>query len=253
MEKPDTYRGKTAVITGAGRGIGLCIADTFLRAGGNVVIAEADAALRAPAMKRLSSPDRTQFLTADVASESAVADTIASALDRFGRIDAVIHNAAVADNRPPQELSYESWRRVIDVNLSAAFLFAKHAATHLRNTSGAMVLIASTRALMSEPNTEAYSASKAGLLGLTHALAISLAPVRVNCISPGWIVTDNWRHDGQTTTLTGQDHAQHPVARVGRPEDIADMALFLCSEKASFITAQNIVIDGGITKKMIYC
>ena len=114
-----------------------------------------------------------------------------------------------------------------------------------------MVLIASTRP-MSEPNTEAYSASKAGLVGLTHALAMSLSPVRVNCISPGWIVTDSWRHDGHTTTLTEQDHAQHPVGRVGRPEDIAEMALYLCTEKAGFITGQNVVIDGGMTKKMIY-
>lgn len=253
MGNPDTFTGKTAIVTGAGRGIGLCIADRFLGAGANVVIAETDAALREPALAALKASDRAVFTTADVASEDTVARTIALAVERFGRIDAVIHNAAIADNCPLEELTYESWRRVIDTNLSAGFFLAKHAAPHLRNSAGAIVFIVSTRAVMSEPNTEAYSASKAGLLGLTHALAMSLSPVRVNAVSPGWIVTDPWRHDSHLTTLSEQDHSQHPVGRVGRPEDIADMVLYLCSDKASFITGQNVIIDGGMTKKMIYC
>jgi NAD(P)-dependent dehydrogenase (short-subunit alcohol dehydrogenase family) len=252
MSDEKTFVGKTAMITGAGRGIGLCIAAAFLRAGGNVVLAEADEKLQEPALKRLDAGKRAVFAQTDVSSETAVAQAIALTVERFGRLDAVIHNAAIADNRPAEDLSYESWKKVLDTNLSAAFLCAKHAAPHLRTTAGAIVLIASTRALMSEPNTEAYAASKGGLLALTHALAMSLAPVRVNSISPGWIVTDHWRCDSQTTTLTPQDHAQHPVARIGRPEDIADMALYLCSEKAGFITGQNIVIDGGMTKKMSY-
>jgi NAD(P)-dependent dehydrogenase (short-subunit alcohol dehydrogenase family) len=183
----------------------------------------------------LNASDRAAFLDCRFASEDTV-PVQSLGRDRFGRIDAVIHNAAIADNCSLDQLTYESWRRVIDTNLSAAFLLAKHAAPHLRNSAGGIVFIASTRAVMSEPNTEAYSASKAGLLGLTHALAMSLSPVRVNAVSPGWI-----------------DHSQHPVGRVGRPEDIADMVLYLCSDKASFITGQNVIIDGGMTKKMIYC
>ncbi len=247
------FTDKTVLITGAGQGIGLCMADAFLRAGGNVVIAEANESLRQPATARLNAANRLLFAQADVASETDIADVVRQTLDRFGRLDAVIHNAATADNRPVETLTVEAWRRVLDVNLSGAFLCAKQAAAHLRNTGGAIVLIASTRALMSQADTEAYSASKAGLTGLTHALAVSLSPVRVNCISPGWIVTDDWTHQTKPTTLTQQDHAQHLVGRVGKPDDIAEMALYLCSEKAGFITGQNVVIDGGMTKKMIYC
>ena len=253
MSQTALFLNKTVVVTGAGHGIGLCIADTFLQAGGQVVIAEAEAALREPALKRLDAPGRVEWLCADIGTEAAASEAVGLAVTRFGRLDAVIHNAAVADNRPVETLTYEAWRRVIDTNLSAAFLLAKYAAPHLRKACGAMVLIASTRALMSEPDTEAYAASKAGLAGLAHALAVSLAPVRVNCVCPGWIVTDRWRHDGRTTPLTEQDHTQHPAGRVGYPEDIAEMALYLCSEKAGFITGQNVVIDGGMTKKMIYC
>ncbi|HSV26450.1 MAG TPA: SDR family oxidoreductase, partial [Sedimentisphaerales bacterium] len=132
------------------------------------------------------------------------------------------------------------------VNLTGPFLTSKHAAPHIARNKGGIVNIASTRALMSEANTEAYSASKAGLVGLTHALAVSLGPdVRVNCISPGWIDTADSR-------LSDADHAQHPAGRAGRPEDIAEMTLYLCSAAAGFITGQNFVVDGGMTKKMIY-
>ena len=252
MDQTDMFSGKTAVITGAGRGIGLCIADAYLQAGGNVIIADADATLQEAAIAALRRSPRAVFIPADVADETEVAGVMQQAVDHFGRLDAVVHNAAVADNQPLDQVSSQAWRRVIDTNVSGAFLCAKYAAAPLRNADGAIVLIASTRAIMSEPNTEAYSASKAGLVGLTHALAMSLAPVRVNCISPGWIVTDAWQHGRQTTTLSPEDHAQHPVGRVGYPEDIAAMALYLCSRNAAFITGQNIVIDGGMTKKMIY-
>ena len=246
------FKGQAVVVTGAGRGIGLCIAARFLAAGANVVIAEADGGLKELALAVLKGEERVEFVASDVGDEAAVKGVMELAVERFGGVDAVVHNAAISDNRPVEELSFAAWRRVIDTNLSGGFLCAKYAAQHLRKSSGAIVLIASTRAMMSEPNTEAYSASKAGLVGLTHALAVSLSPVRVNCISPGWIVTDEWQHGRQTTTLSEQDNSQHPAGRVGRAEDIAEMALYLCSDKAGFITGQNFVIDGGMTKKMFY-
>ena len=247
------FTDKTVLVTGGGQGIGLCIAARFLQAGAHVVIAELNTHHATPALTRLNLPQRTLFMQTDVASESDVEAAIQQTLEWSGRLDVVVHNAAMADNRPIEQLSYRQWRRILDVNLSGAFLCAKHAAACLRKTNGSIVLIASTRALMSEAHTEAYSASKAGLTGLTHALAISLAPVRVNCISPGWVVTDHWRHDGTSTVLTEQDHAQHPAGRVGCPEDIAEMTAYLCSDRAGYITGQNIVIDGGMTQKMIYC
>lgn len=241
------------VVTGAGRGIGLCIAAEWLGAGGNVVLVDSDAALEQPALERLDAGARAQFVTGDVSREPVVQAAMAQALEHYGRVDAVVHNAAVSDNRPVQTLSYTDWRRVMDTNLSAAFLCAKHAAAALRESRGAIVFIASSRATMSEPNTEAYSASKAGLVGLTHALGMSLAPVRVNCVSPGWIVTDAWQHGHVRTELTAEDQSQHPVGRVGEPEDVAAMVMHLCSPQAGFITGQNFVVDGGMTRKMIYC
>ena len=142
------------------------------------------------------------------------------------------------------KLALREWNRRIGVNLTGPYLMAKHCASHLQRRRGAIVNIASTRALQSEPDTEAYAAAKAGLVGLTHALAISLGPeVRANCVSPGWIAR---------SALRKKDHAQHPVGRAGRGEDIAEIVAYLLSEAAGFVTGQNFVVDGGMTRKMIY-
>jgi NAD(P)-dependent dehydrogenase (short-subunit alcohol dehydrogenase family) len=150
--------------------------------------------------------------------------------------------------KPLAKWSVEEWRHVLDVNLTAAFLLARAAEKSLRAANGAFLTIASTRAVMSEPDTFAYSASKGGLVGLTHSLAMSLGPdVRVNCVSPGWIET------GDYAKLRRKDHAQHPAGRVGKPEDIAQMVSFLLDrERAGFITGAHFIVDGGMTRKMIY-
>lgn len=157
--------------------------------------------------------------------------------------------------KPPEELSLQEWQRVLEVNLTGPFLCSRAFAPLLRTRHGSIVNIASTRALMSEPHTESYAAAKGGLVALTHALALSLGPeVRVNCISPGWIDVTPWakRSRRHPQPLSRRDHAQHPAGRVGRPEDIAAMVLYLASDRAGFITGENIVIDGGMTRKMIY-
>jgi NAD(P)-dependent dehydrogenase (short-subunit alcohol dehydrogenase family) len=149
--------------------------------------------------------------------------------------------------KPIRQLTIAEWRRVLDVNLTAAFLLAKSAEKALRATKGAFVSIASTRAEMSEPNTEAYSATKGGLVALTHALAMSLAPVRVNCVSPGWIAVKDY------DKLRRKDHVQHPAGRVGRPEDISEIVAWLLDgERSGFVTGANFTVDGGMTRKMIY-
>jgi NAD(P)-dependent dehydrogenase (short-subunit alcohol dehydrogenase family) len=188
------------------------------------------------------------LIEGDVADEETARRAVKAVTDKFNRLDALVSNAGVMVRKPLRQLTLAEWRKVLDTNLTATFLFARAAERPLRAAGGAIVTIASTRALMSESNTESYSASKGGLLALTHALAISLGPdVRVNCVSPGWIVTK----PGEK--LRRKDHQQHPVGRAGWPQDIAEMVAFLLDGKrAGFITGTNVVVDGGMTRKMIY-
>jgi NAD(P)-dependent dehydrogenase (short-subunit alcohol dehydrogenase family) len=248
---------KIAVVTGGAQGIGCAVAAQLLGWGYGVVIADNDAAAGRETAAALAPHGALWFVETDVADEAQVAACVAVALDRGGRLDAVVNNAAIAraPRVPIEQLTLESWNRQLGVNLTGAFLMAKHAASHLRATRGAIVNIASTRALQSEANTEAYSASKGGLVALTHALAASLGPdVRVNCVSPGWIDVSAWQRSDRRTqaTLTAADHSQHPAGRVGTPEDIAGIVAYLLSDAAGFVTGQNFVVDGGMTKKMIY-
>jgi NAD(P)-dependent dehydrogenase (short-subunit alcohol dehydrogenase family) len=197
------------------------------------------------------------FVETDVSDEDSVRRALASTVERFGTVDALVNNAGVADPAagPVEALSLASWNRVLESNLTGAFLMAKHCAALLRKARGAIVNVASTLALQSEPNTEAYAASKGGLVALTHALALSLGPdVRVNCVSPGWIDVRAWKKRGalKPDPLSERDHVQHPAGRVGRPEDVAALIAYLLGPEASFVTGQNLVIDGGMTRKMIY-
>jgi NAD(P)-dependent dehydrogenase (short-subunit alcohol dehydrogenase family) len=225
---------KTALVTGGAQGIGKAIAERLAARGWRVAVAD---------LQRASG---FFFVRTDVSREAAVRACFRAVARHFGRLDALVNNAgiAAANNGPVEKLELKEWNRRIGTNLTGAFLMAKHATPHLRRTHGAIVNIASSRALQSEADTEAYAASKGGLVALTHALALSLGPeVRVNCVSPGWISHERVRK---------KDHAQHPVGRVGKPEDIAELVAYLLSDAAGFITGQNFVIDGGMTRKMIY-
>jgi NAD(P)-dependent dehydrogenase (short-subunit alcohol dehydrogenase family) len=196
------------------------------------------------------------FVHGDVAREQDVARIVSEAVSWAGVLGAVINNAGIADPHtgPVEELSLAQWQRRLDLNLTGPFLVTKHAVPHLRKTRGAIVNMASTRALQSEPDSEAYAATKGGVVALTHALAVSLGPdIRANCISPGWIDTRDWQGCGEKAeALSATDHCQHPAGRVGTPDDIAAMVAYLLSPEATFITGQNFVVDGGMTKKMIY-
>jgi NAD(P)-dependent dehydrogenase (short-subunit alcohol dehydrogenase family) len=236
-----------ALVTGGANGIGRAVAHHLLATGWRVGIIDRPGS----GLKRAFSPRRLRNLVlveSDVRDEEAISRAVKTLIAQFGRLDAVVSNAGIMIRKPLRRLTLDEWHRVIDTNLTAAFLLARAAERFLRKARGAIVLIASTRALMSEANTESYSASKGGLVALTHALAISLGPdVRVNCVSPGWIATKNYR------ALRRKDHAQHPVGRVGKPQDIAEIVAWLLDPKHSgFITGANVVVDGGMTRKMIY-
>ncbi|WP_458524723.1 SDR family oxidoreductase [Onishia taeanensis] len=254
-------------ITGGAQGVGRGMALGLMSRGYRVVIADHDREAGEACLEELckevprqavpGASEALSFQQVDVTDEDQVKASLEATLAQYGRLDGVINNAALADPflGPIESLTLETWHKVLDTNLTGAFLTTKHAARALRERRGSIINIASSRALQSEPDTEAYAASKGGIVALTHALAMSLGPaIRVNAISPGWIEVSEWQKPSrrQAAELSAGDHAQHPAGRVGEPQDIASMAAFLLSDEAGFITGQNFVVDGGMTRKMIY-
>ena len=222
---------KTAIVTGAAGLIGQGICQALIADGWTVA-----------AFDLKPGPDNARSVICDVGDEASVQSAFAEL--GWEALDLLVNNAGIAspDRGPMSELSLADWRKVTDSHLTGAFLMSR-AAIPMLGDDGAIINIVSTRAFMSEPNTEAYAASKGALVALTHAMAISLGPqVRVNAIAPGWI------SDGQD--LRPVDHEQHPVGRVGRPDDIAGAVLYLVG--AGFVTGQVLTVDGGMTRKMIY-
>ncbi len=230
--------GRVALVTGGARGIGRATAARLVHDGWHVVVADRD---EPPSM---DFPAR--LVRADVSDEAAVAGLIEGIRRQEGRLDGLVCNAGFMIRKPLRELSLAEWQAVLGTNLTSTFLLVRAAEDLLRAAHGAVVTVASTRAHQSEPNTESYSASKGGLLALTHALAVSLGPdVRANCVSPGWI-------DVKGEALRPEDHAQHPAGRVGRPEDPAALISWLLGPESGFVTGAEFVTDGGMTRKMIY-
>ena len=246
---------KAVLVTGGAQGIGRAIVMACLEQGWGAVALDVDGEALENLADEAGAGERLMTVKGANHDEGLVADTVAAAARRFGGLSGLVNNAGFSRNRPLEELTLEDWNAVIATNLTGAFLCAKHAAPHLRKARGAIVNLASTRAFMSQPGTEAYSASKGGVYALTHALAASLAPdVRVNAISPGWIATQGWQKPARRSEpdLAPEDHAQHWSGRVGAPPDIAGMAIFLLGDQSGFMTGSNVVIDGGMTRKMIY-
>jgi NAD(P)-dependent dehydrogenase (short-subunit alcohol dehydrogenase family) len=229
---------RVALVTGGAKGIGAAIAARLSQDGWRVVVADRDPAGAAPAGGR--------YELCDVGDEAAVAALVRTVEAAEQRLDALVCNAGFMIRKPIGDLSLAEWTSVLTTNLTSTFLLVRGFEALLRASKGAVLTIASTRARLSEPDTESYSASKGGLVALTHALAISLAPeVRVNCISPGWIHT-------QEEPLRPEDHTQHPCGRVGRVEDVASLVAWLVGPEAGFVTGSEFVVDGGMTRKMIY-
>lgn len=254
------YKDSVVLVTGGAQGIGRGMAQAFAEAGAAVVITDADEEAGKEALGHLQKAGhKAIFIRCDVGAEHEVAALMQEVADKYGKLDALVNNAGIADPfiGDLEEMLLSEFDRVLAVNLRGPLLCAKYGLPLLRKAKHPAILnITSTRAFMSESNTFAYSASKGGLEALTHSLAVSLAPdrIRVNAIAPGWIETGDWQKESQRyePRHTREDKEQHPVGRVGVPQDIAEAALFLCSERAGFITGQHLVVDGGMTVKMIY-
>ena len=223
------FNNKIAVITGGAQGIGRCIAEEFRKAGATVCVID----------KQLGD-----HFVGDLADKDVLERFAKQVIAKHGRVDYLVNNALPL-MKGLAECSYEEFQYALSVGVTAPFYLAKLFAPHFAE-GAAIVNISSSRDRMSQPQTESYTAAKGGIAALTHALAVSLAgKVRVNSISPGWI-------DTQYTVYEGPDAVQQPAGRVGNPLDIANMVLYLCSDKAGFITGENICIDGGMTRQMIY-
>jgi NAD(P)-dependent dehydrogenase (short-subunit alcohol dehydrogenase family) len=237
---------KTVLVTGGANGIGKAIASMFLRQNCYVIITDKDIASGKEFEKQ--NPN-AQFISANLCVIKDVESLFTTVASQNKTIDILINNAGISVFKPMIDMTIDEWDQIINTNLRSAFICSRlFALQHPKSTYGRIINIASTRHLMSEPNAEAYAASKGGLVSLTHAMAMSLQDINmtVNCISPGWI------HAHDASALTELDHTQHPSKRVGKPDDVANMCRFLCEDENNFITGQNFYIDGGMTKKMIY-
>ena len=249
--------GKVAIVTGGARGIGAAIAYKLGLEGARVIIADVneEAGKWREGWLRDKGIDAV-FVRADVSVEADVKNMVNEAIKRFGNLNILINNAGIGfGGKSIFEQTLDEWNRVISTNLTGVWLCSKYAGQEMAKRGGGVIVnIASTRAFQSEPNTEPYSASKGGIVALTHSLAVSLARYRIRVVSvaPGWIDTSEWQYPPRKSSLNPLDHAQHPAGRVGDPMDVANLVAFLVSDEASWITSVNFTIDGGMTIKMIY-
>ena len=224
------YKDKVVIVTGGAQGIGKCIAEEFRKQGALVEV--------------IDKQEGLDHFVSDLSNKYAIEEFTKLVIEKYGKVDFIVNNALPL-MKGIDECSYEEFEYALKVGVTAPFYMVKLLKDHLAE-GASIVNISSSRDRMSQPQTESYTAAKGGIAALTHALAVSLAgKARVNSISPGWIDTDYKVYEGP-------DAYQQPAGRVGNPLDIANMVLFLCSEKAGFITGENICIDGGMTRQMIY-
>lgn len=238
-------------VTGGASGIGRAIVEAYCKAGCRVAFVDSDM----EAGRQTASATGSRFIPLDVADAEALEREMETLMHAWGDLDIIVNNVGISRFTPLEECSVEEFDRTLAVNLRPAFVTARTLARHrrtqpqaVRNPFGRIINIASTRAFQSEPGTEAYSASKGGIVAMTHALMMSLAPlsITVNAISPGWIVTDS------EAKLSEADHAQHPSGRAGTPADVSRLCLWLSLPDNDFINGENITLDSGMTKRMQY-
>ncbi|MFT9487717.1 MAG: SDR family oxidoreductase [Tepidibacillus sp.] len=252
------FENKVVIVTGGGQGIGRAISQAFAKQGAKVVIADIDEeAGRENEKIIIQEQGEALFVKTDVRNEGEIKQLVNQTVKKYGQVDILINNTGIGHTESIYTINVDDFDRVLSTNLRSTFICSKYTALEMKKQQqGVIINIASTRAFMSEPNTEAYAASKGGILALTHALAISLGHdgIRVNAISPGWIEVGDWQKSKMAIQPhhSEEDKNQHPVGRVGQPMDITAACLYLASDDAGFITGQNLTIDGGMTKKMIY-
>lgn len=247
------FKGKVCVITGGALGIGRCLALEFAAAGAKVAFVDVNQQAGEQTLKEIRSQGGDGlFFHGDIANESVLCSFSDNVIAAYGSVDCLVNNACMSRKGILTGCSYEDFNYVLQVGVTAPYLLAKLFLPCF-SKGAAIVNISSTRSMMSQADTESYTAAKGGISALTHALAVSLAgKVRVNSVSPGWIDTAAYQ-DGQIApSFTQADAAQHLSGRIGEPKDIARAVMFLCDENNSFITGENITVDGGMTKRMIY-
>ena len=231
------FHGKCAIVTGAARGIGRCIATRLMEAGCSVAVID---------MLDAQDAGYDFFMQGDIADSKVLERFAGEVIARFGRVDCIVNNACYSNRGIHSGCSWEDFNHVLMTGVSAPYYLALLMKAHF-GEGASIVNIASSRAFMSQADTESYSAAKGGIVALTHALAMSLAgKVRVNSVAPGWIETD------PEAVNSHEDHVQQPVGRIGTPDDIANTVLFLLGPDSGFISGENIMVDGGMSKNMIY-
>ena len=244
---------KICVVTGGANGIGLCIVNEFVEKGAKVAFIDLDKAVGERALNNLkANGGEGLFYWGDIAEKAVLENFAGQVIETYGRVDYLINNACLSRKGIISGCDYDDFNYVFKVGVTAPYMLAKLFRDHF-GAGGAVVNIASTRAVMSQQDTESYTAAKGGISALTHSLAVSLAgKVRVNSVSPGWIDVSANYNPGFESKHSLADKEQHPAGRVGRPLDIARAVMFLCDEENGFITGENITVDGGMTKQMIY-
>ena len=245
-----SFTDKIVLITGAGSGIGRELALAYFRNKAIVLAIDRHIETVMQTVSEIKNKGARAFaFHADISRPEEIEQLFKDIKKQFGHLDILINNAGISKFKSPYELSLDEWDEIINTNLRSVFLCSREAAAIMREgKGGSIVNIASTRALMSEPGSEAYAASKGGMIALTHALAASLSKdnIQINCISPGWIETVDY------DALSPKDHSLHFSGRVGHPDDIAKACLYLTQAGNNFINGTNLIIDGGMTRKMIY-
>lgn len=245
------FENAVVVVTGGAQGIGKGVVLAYAKSGAKVVIADVNVELGKQLEQEMHGQGYSAlFVETDVTKEQDIISLMQQTVQHYGTITILINNAGKFLHLSPYDITFAQWHDILQTNLTSVLFCSREAAKIMRTNEngGSIVSLASTRAFMSEPDTEAYAASKGGIVALTHALARSLGQdqITVNCISPGWIETGDYEQ------LRSIDHAQHLSGRVGVPEDIAQACLYLTNPENRFVTGINLTVDGGMTKKMLY-